>query len=51
MGVPATFAHSDVYELPGKLEGRFDVVFTSHGVLSWLPELERWCWQAAHSRS
>jgi SAM-dependent methyltransferase len=42
MGVPATFVHSDLYELPGKLEGRFDVVFTSHGVLGWLPDLERW---------
>jgi SAM-dependent methyltransferase len=42
MGVPATFVHSDVYELPAKLEGRFDVVFTSHGVLNWLPDLERW---------
>jgi SAM-dependent methyltransferase len=42
MGVPATFVHSDVYELPSKLEGRFDVVFTSHGVLNWLPDLERW---------
>lgn len=42
MGVAATFVHSDVYELPSKLEGRFDVVFTSHGVLNWLPDLERW---------
>jgi len=42
MGVSATFVHSDVYELPSKLEGRFDVVFTSHGVLNWLPDLERW---------
>jgi SAM-dependent methyltransferase len=48
MGVPATFVHSDVYELPGKLGGRFDVVFTSHGVLSWLPDLERWAQVVAH---
>ncbi len=48
MGVPATFVHSDVYELPTKLEGRFDVVFTSHGVLSWLPDLERWAQVIAH---
>jgi SAM-dependent methyltransferase len=48
MGVPATFVHSDVYELPSKLEGRFDVVFTSHGVLSWLPDLERWARVVAH---
>ena len=42
MGVPATFIHSDVYDLPARLDGRFDVVFTSHGVLCWLPDLERW---------
>lgn len=42
MGVPATFAQSDVYELPANLAGRFDVVFTSHGVLGWLPDLARW---------
>ncbi len=48
MGVPATFVHSDVHELPGKLEGRFDVVFTSHGVLSWLSDLESWAQVVAH---
>jgi len=42
MGVPATFVVSDVYDLPAQLDGRFDVVFTSHGVLSWLPDLDRW---------
>lgn len=42
MGVPATFVQSDVYELPSNLASRFDVVFTSHGVISWLPDLERW---------
>jgi SAM-dependent methyltransferase len=48
VGVPATFVHSDVYELPSRLEGRFDVVFTSHGVLGWLPDLERWARVIAH---
>jgi SAM-dependent methyltransferase len=42
MGVPATFVESDVYALPTKLDGRFDVVFTSHGVLCWLPDLDGW---------
>jgi SAM-dependent methyltransferase len=42
MAVPATFVHSDVYDLPQRLDGRFDVVFTSHGVLCWLPDLEDW---------
>ena len=42
IGVPAAFVQSDVYELPERLGGEFDVVFTSHGVLSWLPDLDRW---------
>jgi SAM-dependent methyltransferase len=48
MAVPATFVHSDVYELPSKLDGRFDVVFTSHGALCWLPDLDRWATVVAH---
>jgi SAM-dependent methyltransferase len=48
MGVPATFVESDIYELPSRLDGRFDVVFTSHGVLGWLPDLERWAQVIAH---
>jgi SAM-dependent methyltransferase len=41
-GLPATFIESDVYELPRVLEGPFDIVFTSWGVLIWLPDLARW---------
>jgi len=48
MRVPATFVHSDVYELPQRLDGRFDIVFTSHGVLGWLPDLEAWARVVAH---
>lgn len=48
MGVAATFVHSDLYDLPSRLSGRFDVVFTSHGVLGWLPDLERWAQVIAH---
>ncbi len=29
----ATFVRADVYELPAVLDGRFDVVYTSPGVL------------------
>jgi hypothetical protein len=32
---------SDVAELPAHLEGDFDVVFTSFGVLGWLPDVPR----------
>lgn len=40
VGIPARFVESDVYELA--LDERFDLVFTSYGVLGWLPDLERW---------
>jgi len=48
MGVPATFVHSDVYELPRHLDGQFDIVFTSHGGLGWLPDLDAWARVVAH---
>jgi len=38
----AEFVESDVYELPAILDREFDVVFTSYGVLTWLPDIEGW---------
>jgi 2-polyprenyl-3-methyl-5-hydroxy-6-metoxy-1,4-benzoquinol methylase len=40
--VPANFVQSDVYALPEVLDDTFDVVFTSYGVLKWLPDIDRW---------
>jgi len=48
IGVPATFIQSDIYDLPACLQGEFDVVFASHGVLCWMPDLDRWAGVAAH---
>ncbi|MCC2545393.1 class I SAM-dependent methyltransferase [Hymenobacter sp. BT175] len=49
IGVPAEFICSDVYSLPGQLPaGQFDVVYTSYGVLGWLPDLDRWAAVVAH---
>ena len=42
LGLDARFICSDVYELPGKLEAQFDVVYTSYGVLGWLPDMKKW---------
>lgn len=42
LSIPATFVCSDIYDLPNQLSGEFDVVFTSYGVLAWLPDLKRW---------
>lgn len=41
-GIPARFLEADVLDLPRELDGRYERVFTSHGVLFWLPDLERW---------
>jgi SAM-dependent methyltransferase len=42
LNLPARFVRSNVYDLPQVLDERFDIVFTSYGVLSWLPDLDRW---------
>lgn len=41
-GLAADFVCSNLYDLPAVLSGEFDIVFTSHGVLTWLPDLEGW---------
>ena len=48
VGLSARFVQSDIYDLPRNLEGRFDVVYTSRGVLGWLPDIDRWGKVAAH---
>jgi SAM-dependent methyltransferase len=48
IGLPATFVHSDVYDLPKQLDGEFDIIFASHGVLCWLPHLDAWARVIAH---
>lgn len=42
LGIAARFVCADLYDLPDSLDGRFDIVFTSAGVLPWLPDLQRW---------
>jgi len=41
-GLAAEFICSDIYELPRVLDRQFDIVFTSRGVLAWLPDLAKW---------
>jgi SAM-dependent methyltransferase len=48
VGIHATFVHSNLYDFPQHLTGQFDVIFTSYGVLSWLPGLGRWAQVIAH---
>ena len=48
IGVEATFVRCELYALPDVLQGDFDVVYTSNGVLGWLPDIERWAEVVAH---
>ena len=44
----AGFLASDVYSLPEKLHKQFDIVFTSYGVLCWLPDVTGWASVVSH---
>ncbi len=47
LAIPATFIESNIYQLPEVLDGQFDVVYTSRGVLGWLPDIAGWARVAA----
>ncbi len=40
--LPAKFICTNIYDLPKVLDEQFDVVFTSYGVLTWLPNIKKW---------
>jgi SAM-dependent methyltransferase len=48
ISLDARFICCDLYDLPSHLEGAFDIVFTSYGVLAWLSDLRRWAEIVAH---
>jgi SAM-dependent methyltransferase len=49
LGFPdARFVESNLYDLPAHLDGTFDVVYTSRGVLGWLPDIRGWAAVVAH---
>lgn len=48
LGIPASFVLSDLYSLPDVLHDTFDVVYTSYGVLGWLPDIPRWARVVSH---
>lgn len=47
-GLPATFVESTVYDAPREIVGKFDIVFTSWGVLIWMPDIAKWAETVAH---
>ena len=42
LNVNAQFICCNIYDLPQHLDEQFDYVFTSYGVLGWLPDLNAW---------
>ena len=40
--VNATFICCDIYDLPAHLNEQFDIIFTSYGVIGWLPDMNKW---------
>ena len=48
LGTDATFVCSDLYSLPDVLNEQFDIVFTTYGTISWLPDMKRWAEVVAH---
>lgn len=48
VGVDARFVCSDVMQLPENLEGIWDIVYASRGILGWLPDLAAWARVVSH---
>ena len=42
LGLDATFVANDIYQFGNENTEKFDIVFTSYGVICWLPELNLW---------
>jgi SAM-dependent methyltransferase len=48
MGIEADFIESDVMDVMDKVDDTFDVVFSSTGVLCWLPDIRRYAQTVRH---
>jgi SAM-dependent methyltransferase len=42
------FICTNIYDLPTRLNKQFDIVFTSYGVIGWLPDLDKWAKVISH---
>lgn len=45
LGLEATWVESDVLDARAAVTGDFDLVYTSIGTITWLPDLDRWAQQ------
>lgn len=48
LGLNAEFICCNVYDLKDHLDEKFDIVFTSYGVVGWLPDLDKWAGIISH---
>lgn len=48
LGLEAKFIQANIYDLPSLLSEKFDIVYSSRGVLCWLRELGEWAKVVAH---
>lgn len=48
LDLDARFVQANVYDLPERLEGQFDIVYTGGGALCWLPDIEGWARVVSH---
>ncbi len=46
--ISADFVETNIYDLSKKLDKKFDIIFTSYGVLCWLPDIKKWAEIIAH---
>ena len=42
LSLDANFISCNIYDLKDHLNEQFDIVFTSYGVIGWLPDLKKW---------
>lgn len=48
LSLDAKFICCNVYDLKNHLDEQFDIVFTSYGVIGWLPDLTKWAEIISH---
>ncbi|WP_101690216.1 class I SAM-dependent methyltransferase [Dysgonomonas massiliensis] len=40
--IEVSYICCDIYSLPDMINEQFDIIYTSYGVINWLPDLNRW---------
>lgn len=48
MGIDATFIEADIMEVKDRVQEKYDIVFSSTGVLCWLPDIELYAQTVRH---